>query len=220
MNKRMDTRTVVVLGMLSALAYLAVVIFRLPLIPAVPFLHYEPKDVVLTVGALLYGPLPGACMAVVVSLIEMITVSTTGPIGFLMNVISSCAFLLPPAVIYRRRSTLPAALVGLGLGVVSMSCVMLLWNWLISPLYMGISREAVAALLLPAFLPFNLLKGGLNAAITMLLYKPVVAGLSRTRLLREAHPSLSGKRTLGVVLLSAVLLVTLCLTILAINGKI
>lgn len=32
---------------------------------------------------------------------------------------------------------------------------------------------AVAELLLPVFLPFNLLKGSLNTALTLLIYKPV-----------------------------------------------
>ena len=60
---------------------------------------------------------------------------------------------------------------------------MLLWNYWIAPIYMGYPREAVAALLLPAFLPFNLIKGGLNAAITLVLYKPVVTALKRSRLI-------------------------------------
>lgn len=41
---------------------------------------------------------------------------------------------------------------------------------------------AVEALLLTAFLPFNLLKGGLNAGITFLLYKPIVTTLRRLHL--------------------------------------
>ena len=59
---------------------------------------------------------------------------------------------------------------------------MMLWNYLVAPLYMGMPREDIAALLLPAFLPFNLIKGGLNAAITMLLYKPVFLPLQRRHL--------------------------------------
>ena len=58
-----------------------------------------------------------------------------------------------------------------------MVLVMLLWNYLIAPIYMGYPREAVVELLIPAFLPFNLIKGGLNAAITMIIYKPVVKAL-------------------------------------------
>ena len=57
---------------------------------------------------------------------------------------------------------------------------------------MGYPRDAVADMLLPVFLPFNLLKGGLNAAFTMMLYKPVVSALRAARLVPEsdlAQPS-------------------------------
>ena len=45
---------------------------------------------------------------------------------------------------------------------------------------------SLAELLLPVFLPFNLIKGGLNAVIAMLLYQPVTAALRRSRL--WGHP--------------------------------
>ncbi|SOY30602.1 hypothetical protein AMURIS_03333 [Acetatifactor muris] len=60
---------------------------------------------------------------------------------------------------------------------------MLFWNYLITPVYMGYPREAVAELLIPVFLPFNLMKGGLNAAFTMILYKPVVTAFRCAHLL-------------------------------------
>ncbi len=63
---------------------------------------------------------------------------------------------------------------------------MMLWNYLIAPIYMGYSREAVAKLLIPAFLPFNLLKSGLNAGFTFLLYKPITTALRRTGYLSES----------------------------------
>lgn len=64
-----------------------------------------------------------------------------------------------------------------------MVLVMLFWNYLITPIYMGYPREAVVELLIPVFLPFNLIKGGLNAAITMILYKPIVKALRRAHLI-------------------------------------
>ena len=75
------------------------------------------------------------------------------------------------------------AIGGLFCGWGCMVFVMLLWNYLITPFYMGYPREAVAELLIPAFLPFNLIKGGLNAGITMILYKPVVTALRRSHLI-------------------------------------
>jgi riboflavin transporter FmnP len=58
---------------------------------------------------------------------------------------------------------------------------MLLWNWLIVPLYMKMGEMSVLEIrehvktnmLIPFFLPFNLIKGGVNAALAVAIYKPV-----------------------------------------------
>ena len=83
------TKKLVTLAMLSALAYAAVFSFR---IPVILFLKYEPKDVVLAIGGFLYGPLSVCALSVVVSLLEMATISGTGAWGCLMNIVSSCSF--------------------------------------------------------------------------------------------------------------------------------
>ena len=76
----MQTRTkkLTVLAMLSALAYIVMVIGR---IPVVMFLKYDPKDVIITIGGFLYGPMAAFAMSTVVSFAEMVTVSNTGLIG-------------------------------------------------------------------------------------------------------------------------------------------
>ena len=85
--------------MLCALAYIAVAFGRIPL---VLFLKYDPKDVVITFGGLLFGPLTSFAMAFVVSFIEMLTISDKGLLGFIMNVLSSCSFACMAAFIYRK----------------------------------------------------------------------------------------------------------------------
>lgn len=72
---------------------------------------------------------------------------------------------------------------GLSIGCVVMTTAMLLWNYLIAPMYMGYSREEVFKLLLPVFLPFNVIKSVLNAIGTILLYKPVVSVQKRLHLI-------------------------------------
>ena len=97
---------------------------------------------------------------------------------------------------------------------------MLLWNYLVTPFYMGVARQEVVALLLPAFLPFNLLKGGLNAAITLLLYKPVVNALRRAGLAPPSHASQAkGKRNTGLFLVALLVLVSCILLALVLQGK-
>ena len=50
---------------------------------------------------------------------------------------------------------------------------------------MGYPREAIAEMLVPVFLPFNLIKSGLNASFTMLLYKPVVTAMRKAHIISD-----------------------------------
>ena len=174
------TKKLTTAGMLCALAYGATLIGRIPI---VLFLKYDPKDSIIAIGGLLLGPLTSFAVALIVSLAEMFTISETGILGFLMNVISSCSFACTAALIYKKKTRRSGAMIGLFCGWGSMVLIMLLWNYLITPVYMGYPREAVAELLIPVFLPFNLMKGGLNAAITMIIYKPVVTAFRYAHLL-------------------------------------
>ncbi|MBQ4001848.1 MAG: ECF transporter S component, partial [Lachnospiraceae bacterium] len=89
-------------------------------------------------------------------------------------------------------------------------------------LYMGYPREAVAKMLPTVFLPFNALKGGLNAALTMLLYKPVITALRAANLVPRPEEQRKGSvgTTILVVVLSLALAGTLALVILALQGVI
>ena len=199
--------------MLCALAYVMTAIGRVPI---VLFLKYDPKDVILAVGGLLFGPMTSFAAAVIVSFAELFTISETGILGFLMNVISSCSFACTAALCYRKKRTPSGAAVGLLCGWGCMVAVMLLWNYLIAPLYLGYPREAVADLLLPVFLPFNLIKGGLNAAITMLLYRPVVTALRRSHLLEST--AANSRRSAGILWVSFLVLITCVLFALSLRG--
>lgn len=189
-----QTKKLTTLAMLAALAYLVVVFLRIPIVPSAPFLKYEPKDVVIVIGGFLYGPVAAAMVSVAVSLVEMFTVSDTWIIGAVMNVISTCSFACTAAVIYKRKRTRKGAVLGLAAGVLCMCVLMLLWNYLIAPLYMGVPREVVAGMLLPVFLPFNLAKGGLNAVITMFAYKPVKKALLISGMLREPQKEIENNQ--------------------------
>ncbi len=171
---KFNTKKLAVMGMLSAMAYILTVFIRIPLLPQAPFLNYDVKDVIIAIGGFLYGPLSAFIISVTVSLVELITVSDTGLIGFVMNVVSTCAFVVPAAIVYKRNKNIRTAIFGLILGVICMSGVMVAWNYFLTPLYMGTPREAVAAMLPTVFLPFNLIKGALNATFIFFLYKPLV----------------------------------------------
>lgn len=211
------TKKLTTIGMLCALAYAAVIVGR---IPVVLFLKYDPKDVIIAIGGFLFGPLTALSITVTVSLVQMFTVSGTGMIGCVMNIISSCSFACTAAFIYKKKRSLPGAILSLLCGCFCQVTVMMFWNYLIAPIYMGYPREAVVELLLPAFLPFNLIKGGLNAAITMLLYKPVVTALRRSNLIASEHHSEKMKIHTAVVLAAMLIIVACVLLILVFHGTI
>ena len=209
-KKRMSTRYMAVVAMFSAVSYVMVLLSKI--IPDVAgFLSYEPKDAVIAIAGFIYGPLSCVLISAIVSFVEMITISATGPYGMIMNIVSTCAFTVPAAWIYKKRHSQKGAVLGLAVGVVILAICMVIWNYIITPLYMGVSRDYVDSLLATVFLPFNLVKGGLNAAITMLLYKPVVGALRKAKLV---EPTSSGKKRTfspGFTLLSVAILVTFVL---------
>ena len=128
------TKKITTIAMLCAVTYVVMVVGR---IPVVVFLKYDPSDVIVTLGGLIWGPMTSCIVSVIVASIEMITVSDTGILGCIMNIIQTLSFACTAAVIYKKRHTLSGAVLGLGVGCLAMIVVMLMWNYLVTPRYMG-----------------------------------------------------------------------------------
>lgn len=218
-KKSINVKQLTIIAMLCAISYVAVLLSKL--IPDVAgFLSYDPKDAVILIGGFIYGPMTSLVISVIVSFLEMITISSTGPYGFIMNMISTCAFSIPAALIYKHIKSMKGAVLGLGVGVIAMTLCMLLWNYIITPLYMGVDRSVVVSMMTTVFLPFNLIKGGINAALTLVLYKPVVSALRTAHMLPESTSGSRGKFRPGVFIFSLVLLATFILLFLILLGVI
>ena len=217
-NNKITPRYIAVIAMFTALAFVSVVVSKV--IPNVAgFLSYEPKDSLIAIAGFIFGPLSSVLISLLVSFIEMITISTTGIYGFLMNVIATCAFAVPATLIYKKKKTKTGALVGLCVGVVSMVVCMLLWNYILTPLYMKVDRSTVVGMLVPIFLPFNLIKGGINAAIALLLYKPIVGALRAAKLVEKSNTDAEkAKFSWGFFCISIAVLITSILSFLAMIG--
>ena len=180
-------------AMFCALAYVCLFLVKIP----VQFLTLDVKDSLIALCALLFGPLSGVAIAVIVPFLELITISGTGVYGFLMNALSSVTFSLTAGLIYRYRKSMKGAVVGLVSAVFTVTAVMLLANLFITPYYLGGTTEQVAAMIPSILLPFNLIKAVLNAAIVLLLYKPLSNVLKKIGFLQSAGatiPSATTKR--------------------------
>ena len=220
--RKIDTKKLAVLAMLTALAY--VVMWISKILPSVnDFLDFDFKHVVICIGGFIYGPVSAGLITVVVCFIEMITISGTGPWGCLMNIIGTASFCCTACYVYKKNHTMKGAVIGLSLGVIVMTALMLLWNYLVTPIYQGMPRSAIADMLVPVFLPFNLVKGGMNMAATLLLYKPIVSALRHAKLVPESETHaapVGGKKKLGFTIVALFLLASFILLGLVLAGVI
>ena len=166
------------MAMLAAISIVLVLLIRIPYPPA-PYLVYDPADIPIFIGAFAFGPVAGVALTFVVSLIQAVALSSDGPIGFFMHFVATGSFVLLAGYIYKRNKTRKNAVIALICGTILMTVSMLLWNLLITPIFLGVPREAVIAILGTVILPFNLLKAGINSIVTFLTYKSIARFLHK-----------------------------------------
>lgn len=172
------------IGMLCAMAMAVNLLISFPMIPSVAFLKYDPKDIVIVMGGFIFGPMSAFIMSVICAVLEILFRGGT-ILDVLMNVISTSTFACVAAFLYKKNHSRRGAVTGLVLGAFLSTACMLLWNFIITPIYFSIPRAEVVKLLLPGILPFNLLKTGLNACITFVFYKGVVKALRKANLVEN-----------------------------------
>lgn len=211
--KKISTKKMTVLALFCALAVVLTLLFRVPLVPSVSFLTYDAKDVVIGMAGFLFGPISAMIVSAISSAIELLF-RGGNIIDWLMNVLSSCAFACTAAVVYKRMHSKNGAFVGLCAGIAVQIVVMLLWNYIMDPIYFGMPREAVVTLL-PAIALFNFLKGLINAGILLLVYKPVSNALHKSGALgKREEEEITGHKMAGAVGTFAIF--TLAIIILAV----
>jgi len=219
-NKKKLIKKMCATAVLSALAYVIAFVFHylhISFVPGVSFLKYDPKDIIICIAGFALGPLYALGSSILVSLLEMVTISETGFYGFLMNTISTCAFVLPASFIYKNKKSLPGAIVALLLGYVSNIVIMTLWNIIITPIYMGIERTILVNNFLSLIILFNCIKTGFNVAFTLMLYKPIVAALRATRLMdkKETHSNI--KLSIVIAINCLIVIAVLVGTVILVN---
>lgn len=167
------TKKLATLGVLAAFSIVLMYAIRVPFPPA-PFLEYDPADVTILIGAFLFGPWWGLALTAVVSLLQGITVSAgSGFIGVIMHMTATGCFALIAGFMYSKNKTRKTAYISLVMGVAVQTVIMALMNLCLTPAFMGTPVEAVLSMMIPIIIPFNLLKAGINALITALIYKRI-----------------------------------------------
>ena len=191
--KTTKLRTITGVAVRSAIAFiLACFEFPVPLSPA--FARMDLSDLPALIGAFAYGPIEGVLIELVKNALQL-TSTATGGVGELANFIMGGTFVLVAGAVYRRRKTKKAALFACLIASLAMGIAAAVVNYFIllpafeafMPLneliasfgeFMPFIRTKLDVVLFNA-LPFNLLKGLVISAVTMLIYKklsPILKG--------------------------------------------
>ena len=205
-----------VLGLFIALGYICLFVFRF----RVQFLTLDFKDVFITLAGFIYGPVAAVTVAFIEALLELITVSSTGFWGAIMNFAGSAAFAVTASLIYKYNKSFKGAIAALVSAVFSTTAVMMLANLIITPIYTHTDIKTVANMILPLLLPFNLIKSVLNAVFTFVLYKPVTQALRSMNILPKSENVFAlNKRTVcGIITAFVILIISVAVMIVLLGG--
>ena len=163
---------------MSALSIVLMILIRIPFPPA-PFLEYDPADIPILISTFLFGPWWGLIMTAAVSVIQGITVSSSsGIIGIIMHFAATGGFVIVAGLIYTRGKNIKRAIIALVAGTLVQTALMVLMNLIFTPIFMSTPVETVIGMLIPVIIPFNLIKAGVNAILTFVVYKFVSRSVS------------------------------------------
>lgn len=189
MKKRMSTAYMTYVSLMIALAIILNYFPEIPLTFLAPWLKLDFSFVPMLLIGFSLGPVAAVLALVVTNGVHLLSTNTAG-IGQLANVLMGLGYLLPPAVMYARKRTYKVSIMGTALGIALMTVLGVLANkYILVPAMLGekLASFDMAKYLYASIVPFNLLKGTLNAVITFLLYKRLSGVLKNAE--KESHAS-------------------------------
>ena len=142
-----------------------------PLLPGVTWLKFDASNMPAMVVGFGFGPGAGVAVGIVIAVIHGLLMADFT--GALMNIFCVTCFVLPAALMYRKKRTYPVAIVGLLLSVIAATLAAIVGNLLLTPMWLGVPLDAVIAMIIPILIPFNLVKGLINAVLTLIIYKSI-----------------------------------------------
>lgn len=169
------------LAMLTALSVMLVVFVQFPIIPSAPFLRYDMADVPILIGTIIFGLPAGFSILFVVSFFQAFLLGGDGFIGMMMHFVATGAMILVVGEACKKDKSVKRLIISMVLASVAMAAVMVPMNYMITSKFYGMPKGAVASLILPAILPFNLIKAGINGALTIIILKIINPFLQRSK---------------------------------------
>ena len=186
MQKSINTKSIAVMGIMSAIGFILMVLeFPLPFIIP-PFIKFDFSELPAIITAFALGPVQGIVVCLVKNLLHLFITSTAG-VGELSNFILGAIFVGSAGAIYKYKKTRTGALVGSLLGAVLMAVISIATNYFITyPFYTNFmpmegiigayqailpAADSLLKCLIIFNVPFNFVKGMVVSLICFGIYK-------------------------------------------------
>jgi len=172
--KKTNTKKIVKISALGAISFVLYFILEFPLIPGAPFLKFDFSDTAALVGGFALGPAAGVLIEFIKNILHLLLKANEGsPVGELANFIVGTALVLPAIIIYKKNKSRKSALLGMIIGIISLTVIAALFNYFVFiPLYSPALLDSGAfGYIMSIIVPFNLLKGAIVCVVTFVLYK-------------------------------------------------
>lgn len=187
--KKQNIRAISVCAIFGALGFILMLLeFSLPIIPS--FVKLDFSEIPAIIVSFAFGPLYGILVCLIKNLLHLF-VTTSAGVGELSNFILGAIFVGIAGVVYKKHKTRKGALIGSLAGAAAMAVISILTNYAVvypafSVLY-GLPMDAIIGMykaILPSAdslikallifnLPFNFVKGVIDAAFCFAVYKHI-----------------------------------------------
>lgn len=190
-QNKLSTRDITMIGMLGAIA-VVLMLFEIPLPFAPSFYEIDFSEVPVLIGCFAMGPVAGALVEMVKVVLNLVINGTdTAGVGEFANFLIGCALCVPAGMIYKKKKTKKAAVIGMIVGTSFLTITGCFINaYILLPTYAKAFKLPIDALVemgsavnanitdlfsfvIFAVAPFNLLKGVLVSVIVLLIYKKI-----------------------------------------------
>ena len=111
-----STKQLVTMALMCAIGVLLSFI-EFPLLPGVTWLKFDASNMPAMVSGFAFGPGAGVAVGILTAIIHGLLMADFT--GALMNVLTVTCFVLPAAIIYKKKRTYPAAIGGLVLSIIA-----------------------------------------------------------------------------------------------------
>lgn len=202
-SRKINTKKMICIAMMSAIAIVVYYLdFPVPLMPS--FIKLDLSNVVSLFAGFTLGPASGVIVCLIKNVIHLVIkgFGTTMGIGDIFDFVTSAVFALSAGLVYRKIHTKKGAVIGCIVGTAAYTLISLPLNYfIVYPIYakaFGGMEAIISAYnaILPGTdnlfsalcifnLPFTLIKGILCSLVTILIYKPLITALRKTRLVEE-----------------------------------